>query len=242
MKIGVGVGKNKEVMDAVERVDFEVLTTSSEVELVNLLFNGAVDAAIRGSLSASKIISLLKKRYPKISRASYIELKGKNFLLGPVGIDEGETLDQKILLAEQGSIFMESIGIKPKIAVLSGGRPKDRGRSKKIDASLDEGEKLTKNLNERSLNAEHYHILIEEAIGNGCNFIIAPDGITGNLIFRTIAFLGCGKSHGAISLGVNEIYIDTSRSQDIDGYFRALNFANFLVNTSNKLNKKGHEK
>lgn len=237
MKIAVGVGENRDVIKAAESVDFEVIPTSSEEELVNLLFNGNVDAAIRGSLSASKIIPLLKIRYPKISRASYIDLNGKRFLLGPVGIDEGDSLDQKIQLAEQGSDFMESIGIKPKIAILSGGRPKDRGRSSKIDASLEEGEVLTKNLKERFLNAEHYHILIEDAVKEGANFIIAPDGISGNLIFRTIAFLGCGKSYGAVTLGINEIYIDTSRSQDLAGYIRALNFANFLAEARENLNK-----
>lgn len=229
MKIAAGVGKNREVIKAAERVDFEVIPTSSEDELVNLLFKGNVDAAIRGSLNATKIIPLLKRKYPKISRASCIDLNGKRFLLGPVGIDEGDSLDQKIQLAVQGSEFMESIGIKPKIAVLSGGRPNDRGRSSKIDASLEQGELLTENLKERLLNAEHYHILIEDAVKGGANFIIAPDGISGNLIFRTIAFLGCGKSHGAVTLGINEIYIDTSRSQDLEGYTRALNFAKFLA-------------
>lgn len=237
MKIALGVGKNREVIQAAaERVDFEVVTTSSEEELLNLLFKGTADAAVRGSLSSSMIIPRLKSRYPNTSRASYIDVNGKSFFLGPVGIDEGDSLDQKIQLAEQGSAFMESIGIKPKIAVLSGGRPKDRGRSNKIDDSLDEGEILARNLKKRFLNAEHYYILIEDAVKDGANFIIAPDGISGNLIFRTIAFLGCGKSHGAITLGINELYVDTSRSQDLDGYVRALNFANFLAEARKNLN------
>ena len=37
------------------------------------------------------------------------------------------------------------MGIKPKVAVMSGGRPQDRGRSIKIDDSLEEGEILTSN-------------------------------------------------------------------------------------------------
>ena len=49
MIIAAGVGKNKNVVEAANTVDFEVLTTESEDELVELLFTGSVDAAIRGS-------------------------------------------------------------------------------------------------------------------------------------------------------------------------------------------------
>ena len=56
-RILAGVGKNKNIIEAIDSVDFEVLTTESEEELVQLLFDGFADAAIRGSLSASKIIA-----------------------------------------------------------------------------------------------------------------------------------------------------------------------------------------
>ncbi len=230
MRIAAGVGKNKNVMEAIESVDFEVLPTESESELVELLFNGYVEAAIRGSLSASKIMAKLRVKYPnKILRASFMDLNGHKFLLAPVGIDEGDNLNQKLQLAEDGSRFLISIGIKPKIAVLSGGRPQDKGRSMKIDDSIGEGELLTSMITEKFIDVKHYFILIEEAIADDSNFIIAPDGICGNFIFRTIAFLGAGKSYGAVTLGMNEIYIDTSRSQDIEGYKRALKFANYLA-------------
>jgi putative methanogen marker protein 4 len=229
MRIIAGVGKNKNVTDAIDNVDFDVISIESEEELVELLFNGYADAAIRGSLSASKIMSILKKKYPnKISRASLIDLNGHKFLLAPVGIDEGDSIDQKLRVAEDGSKFLTSIGIKPKLGILSGGRPQDKGRSKKIDESMEGGEFLTSILSEKLIDAKHYFILIEEAIADGANFIIAPDGISGNLIFRTLVLLGEGKSHGAITLGMEEIYIDTSRSQDLEGYKRALKFAHYL--------------
>ena len=103
MRIVAGVGKNKNVKEAIESVDFEVITTESEEELVELLFNGYADAAIRGSLSASKIMSKLRKKYPNlISRASFIDLNGYKFLLAPVGIDEGDDIDQKLRVAQDG--------------------------------------------------------------------------------------------------------------------------------------------
>ncbi len=203
---------------------------------MNYLFNGYADAAIRGSLSASKIMAKLREKYPnKISRASFIELNGQKFLLAPVGIDEGDDMDQKLLIAEDGSRFLLSIGIKPKIGVLSGGRPQDKGRSKKIDESIDEGNLLTSMLIDQFIDAKHYFILIEDAIADGANFIIAPDGISGNLIFRSIVLLGGGKSHGAVTLGMDEIYIDTSRSNDVEGYKRALEFAHYLVKSSKSM-------
>jgi len=80
MRIIAGVGKNKNVIEAIDKVDFEVLTVESEDELVELLYNGFADAAIRGSLNSSKILAKLREKYPKkISRASLIDLNGRNF-------------------------------------------------------------------------------------------------------------------------------------------------------------------
>jgi putative methanogen marker protein 4 len=236
IRIVAGIGSNKKIIEAIESVDFEVTKVESEDELVELLLDGHVDVAIRGSLSASKIMAKLSARYPDgISRASFIDLNGQKFLLAPVGIDEGDDLNQKLRLAEEGSRFLISIGMKPKVAVLSGGRLQDKGRSKKIDKSLEEGELLTFMIAEKLIDVQHYYILIEDAIADGANFIIAPDGICGNLIFRTLVLLGCGRGHGAVTLGMDKIYIDTSRSQDLDGYKRALKFAYSLAESRKKL-------
>jgi putative methanogen marker protein 4 len=238
MRIIAGVGKNKNVIEAIDQVDFEVVTVESEEELVELLYNGFADAAIRGSLNASKIMAKLREKYPKkISRASFIDLNGQKFLLAPVGIDEGDDVDQKLRIAEDGSRFLLSIGIKPKLGVLSGGRPQDKGRSKKIDESIEDGELLTSMLLKKLIEVKHYFILIEDAIADGSNFIIAPDGISGNLIFRSLVLLGGGEGHGAVTLGMDEIYVDTSRSLDVEGYKRALEFAHFLVK-SRKVDRK----
>lgn len=230
MVVAAGVGNNKKILEAIADVDFDVILAKSEDELVELLINGKADAAVRGSLSASLIMSRLKKIYPELYRASYIEFNDKKLLLAPVGIDEGESLSQKLKLAILGSKFLESEGIKPFIAVLSSGRPNDRGRNKKVDESLDDGENLTAMITKQSIDVKHYYALIEDAISDGANFIIAPDGIIGNTIFRTLVLVAGAKSYGAITLGMKEIYIDTSRSQDYNGYKRALILANRLAN------------
>lgn len=229
MKIAAGLGLNKNIVEASKKVNFEVILTESEDELIDMILNKKVDAALRGSLSASNIMSVLRKKYGnEIYRASFLEAQGHKFLFAPVGIDEGDTLDDKIKIIELGAEFLLKIGIEPKIAILSGGRPQDIGRSPKINNSIEEGAKLEKIIKNKYL-VKHYFILIEDAINDKANFILAPDGISGNLIFRTLIFLGSGKSHGAVTLGIDEIFVDTSRSQTAEGYKRALEFSYYLA-------------
>lgn len=240
MKIAAGVGENKNIVEASKKVDFEVILTESEDNLVNMLLNKEVDAAVRGSLSSSKILGILKEKYcRKMYRASFLETNGQKFLFAPVGIDEGDNVEEKVKLIDLGAEFLLKLGIEPKIAVLSGGRPQDIGRSQRIDDSIAEGEHLT-SLTKSKYSVKHYFILIENAIKDNVNFILAPDGISGNLIFRTLVFLGSGKSHGAVTLGINEIFIDTSRSQSVEGYIRSLEFSNYLARLKSRNEKCNH--
>ncbi|MBI4814503.1 MAG: methanogenesis marker protein Mmp4/MtxX [Methanobacterium sp.] len=230
MKIAAGVGENQAIVQAARKVDFEVVLTKSENELLNLLLSGKVNAAVRGSLSAAHLMASLRGEYPEVYRASLLEFKGHQFLLAPVGIDEGDNLEQKKKIIDYGAKFLEKLGLYPKIAILSGGRPQDVGRSPKIGDSIREAEELTR-ITRDKYTVKHYFILIEDAVTDGANLILAPDGISGNLIFRSLVFLGSLKSHGAVTLGIKEIFIDTSRSQSEDGYLRALKLAEKLART-----------
>ena len=228
MKIVAGVGENKNIVKASKSVNFEVILTESGDELVELLFNGYADAAIRGSLPSRNIMHKLTEKYPQRPRASFLDLNGHKFLLAPVGIDDVDNLNEKVLLVENGSKFLKSLGIKPKIGVVSAGRAMDIGRNKAIDTLIDEGNLLTSMIAEKSCDVKHYYGIVDEAIKDA-NFVIASDGNCGNQIFRILALV-CGvESFGAITFGMDEIYIDTSRSQSIEGYTRALNFANYLA-------------
>lgn len=233
MVIAVGVGNNKAVKQAVADVDFEVVTVKSEDELVELLLKGEVDAAVRGSLSASVIMAKLRKTYPELYRASCIELNDKKFLLGPVGLVEGSNLLDKLRFALLGSEFLKSHGIKPSLAVVTSGRPNDATRNKRINEMIEEGKKLTSKINERSIEAKHYYALLDDAILDGANLIIPFDGVFGNMIFRTMILAAGVKSYGAVTLGMKEIFIDTSRSQNVEGFKRSLKFANRLSKIGN---------
>ena len=69
-------------------------------------------------------------------RLALLELPGWAFLLGPVGIDEGESMADRLELLLGGARILESLGIKANSAVLSGGRMEDRGRCERVDRSL----------------------------------------------------------------------------------------------------------
>lgn len=228
MTIIAGVGENKNIVKASQRVEFPVQLVYSEEEFIDALSENRAQGYVRGSLGASQLMSKLRDRYNEFYRASFIEIKGHKFFLAPVGIDEGDNLLQKLHIIESGVKFLDKINIKPKIAILSGGRAQDVGRSQKIDKSIAQGELLTEIISDK-YPVKHYFILIEEAIVDNANFILAPDGITGNLIFRSLVLSGCGKSHGAVTMGIKEILVDTSRSLNVEGYVRALKFAKYLI-------------
>jgi predicted methyltransferase MtxX (methanogen marker protein 4) len=102
------------------------------------------------------------------------------------------------------------MGVAPKAAVLSGGRMEDLGRCERVDRSLAEGELIAERAREAGLQARHKGILIESCRGD--DIVIAPDGISGNLIFRTMLLLCGAKSYGAPVL-MDEIFIDSSRAR-----------------------------
>ena len=90
--------------------------------------------------------------------------------------------------------------------------------AEKIDKSIRDGEEVVATIKGRypKLNINHDEILIENAVTNNSNLIIAPEGISGNLIYRTLVHLGGGRAYGAIYLfndqkTTRKIIIDTSR-------------------------------
>ena len=149
----------------------------------------------------------------------------------PVGIDEGTTVEDKLKIAINCGNFLRKLKKEPKIAVLADGRKGDYGRSEKISKSIDESEQLTQLIKEKTdFEVKNYYILIEQALNENCNVIIAPDGIIGNIIFRTLILVNSWPSCGAVTFGIDGIYIDTSRDQSVEGYLRSLIFAYKLAN------------
>ncbi|WP_048063675.1 methanogenesis marker protein Mmp4/MtxX [Methanococcoides burtonii] len=229
------VGDKKEI-DSVG-TSLEIINTHEpEMVLGDLLASGSVDAVVRGTANASGTLSHLKDvlGIEKLYRMAFlISADGVPFFLAPVGIDEGNDISDKITLAKLGVEHIRRFGIEPVVGVLSGGRMGDLGRHEKIDRTLADGDFLASRLRENGICAKHYTILIEDAIKEA-NFIFAPDGITGNLIFRTLVFLGGGDGIGAPVLMDDHVFVDTSR---VGGHYtKAIMLASALVDIRNERN------
>ncbi|MDH7508542.1 MAG: methanogenesis marker protein Mmp4/MtxX [Methanomassiliicoccales archaeon] len=183
--------------------------------LVEALSSGEIDAAVRGNLDAHSTISAIKTIFSldRIFRMALMQpRKGMIVLIGPVGVDEGWTVEDKIEMIDLGSRFLTNFNIEPKIGVLSGGRKGDRGRHPIVDKTLDDAEFIVRHFAGSGLDVKDCEILIENAILDR-NLILAPDGISGNLIFRTLHFLGGWRALGAPVLNLEKVFIDTSRAK-----------------------------
>ncbi len=198
-----------------------------ERSIIDSLMNNSINAIIRGSLSSSKFLKNLKQNLniKEINRLAILEtVKEDQFFYGPVGIDECSNIKNKIIFIESALKELEKVEILPRISILSGGRLSDIGRNTKINKTIKDGDKILKIMKEKypNLMISHDEILIEKSIENKSNLIIAPDGISGNLIYRTLVHLGGGKAYGAIYMGIDKPIIDTSRVGNYSEVYGAL--------------------
>jgi predicted methyltransferase MtxX (methanogen marker protein 4) len=195
-------------------------------DLLDALGGRDIDAAVRGSLPSDLFLKELKGRFPKRAtrRIALMTLAdGRSFLLGPVGIDEGGTARAMRGLVSDMRDFCALIGWEPRVGVLSAGRPEDAGRSAAIAGSIKRGESVA-----RLEGVRHFNIMIEEALA-WADCIVAPDGVTGNLIYRTLAHLGGAASLGALYFPLSLRLADTSRNGALDEYVGAVALANIAA-------------
>ncbi len=180
-----------------------------ERALVNDLHEKRLDAAVRGSLAANDTLRCVKSVYgvSYLERICLLETPAhQRFLFAPVGVDEGWTVDEKVSFVKDGLRLAKIFGLPEKATILSGGRLGDVGRHPAVDKTICDAEKAA-----RISGAVHGEILIEDAVKDS-GVIIAPDGISGNLIFRTLVFLGHGVSRGALIVNIPDVFVDSSRA------------------------------
>ncbi|HJJ63138.1 MAG TPA: methanogenesis marker protein Mmp4/MtxX [Methanocorpusculum sp.] len=232
MKIGIGCGVNPEkviqsagksaspdveiICYVKEGTEFSVpefvsinYSECPEKSLVDDLYSKKIDAAVRGSLPANDTLKYLKKVYDvsRLERIALLETSaGQKFFFAPVGVDEGWTVSEKVSFVEDGRRLARAFGLPDKAVILSGGRLGDIGRHEMVDRTIYEAEEAAE-----ISGAVHGEILIEDAVSDA-GVIIAPDGISGNLIFRTLVFLGGGIGHGALIVNIKDLFIDSSRA------------------------------
>ena len=198
-------------------------------ELALALKEGRIDAAVRGDMDSKESMNAVKKVFhlDHVARLAMLQpCGGKIFFLAPVGVDEGSTVQEKLEMVRLAAILLRRIGEEPSIGIMSGGRNTDLGRSPVVDRSINEAEQIVSVLRREGFDAEDIQIMIEEAVQSK-NLIIAPDGISGNLIFRCIHLVSGGRSMGAPILNIDRIFIDTTRAKV--NYLDSIALASMLV-------------
>ncbi len=216
-KVRIGIGRGTDAGNVEKSVaamkQHDVVIYEDPEKLADDLATGKIDAAIRGDMSSSVLLPILKKRMglKALERIVFLELlNGKMIIMAPVGIDEGWTDEQRMELARQCVKMAKRVGLGTRIAVMSGGRCEDVGRCKAVDRSIESARHIAKTLKDEGYDAYHCQILIEDAVNNA-DILIAPEGITGNIIFRTLHFIGGAKALGAPVVNMDKVFIDTSR-------------------------------
>jgi len=218
-RIGVGLPSgiidNTKKLLSTQHSELVIVPFDEPKLLVGALKSGAIDAAVRGTMGSAKVLEALKLEFSLnvvMRTAIMADSQGKPFLLTPVGIDEGLDFESKLRLVLSSQSYFSAAGWRLEVAVLSKGRPEDRTRGKEIELSLAEGEKLVLRLRKDGLKAEHRGILLEDAVSKA-DLVVAPDGVSGNLIFRAAHFVGGGRAFGAPVVNMKRVFVDTSRAK-----------------------------
>ncbi len=216
-RIGIGRGSDTgNVERSVESFkDVDIVIYNNPGKLAEDLASGVIDAAVRGDMPSSVLLPLIKEALclNTLERVVLMEpVGGELFLLSPVGIDEGWTVQQRFVLAVNSVGLAKKIGLGSKIAVMSGGRCEDYGRCKAVNDSIDDALKLVKMLTGEGYDAYHSQILIENAVKEA-DIVIAPEGISGNLLFRSMHLVGNAKALGAPIVNSDKVFVDTSRAK-----------------------------
>ena len=141
----------------IKRIEFSKSTTPEET-IFNYLENNLINAIVRGNLSSIKFLANLKKIFSisEINRLTLLEtFDGIQFFYGPVGIDECNSINDKISFVQKAIKQFTSLKIDPNVSILSGGRLGDRGRDSRVDESINIADEVVK-----SLSLEFSNILI----------------------------------------------------------------------------------
>ena len=239
LRVGVGaLSANDSVIrlsaEDAERAGMDVTIFTNPEALVDALIGGEVDAAARGTLDSATTLAVIRDRFKidHVLRVAYMRTAfEKPFFLAPVGVDDCPSYKEKEELLDWIVKYSRVFNIFPRIGVLSGGRISDQEKLPYIQESIEEARRLVKKAQELGLSARVYEILIEDAIKSS-NIIIAPDGVSGNLVFRTLYYLGGGDSFGAPIVNINRVFVDTSRGKS--DYTSAIRLAAILANRARR--------
>lgn len=215
VRVGIGRGSDRGCVERSAAAFDDVEIYDDPETLVDDLVSGRIDAAVRGDLTSEAAVPALRRGLgvDRLERAVFLEpVGGRMFMLAPVGIDEGWADEQKVDMAERASDLSRRVGANPRIAVMSGGRDDDLGRCPQVDRTIGSARAVVEALRRDGYDAYGCQILIEDA-AREAGVVIAPDGMTGNIMFRALHFLGGAQALGAPVLNADRVFVDTSRAK-----------------------------
>lgn len=215
VKVGIGCAPDSKFVETSVRAmnNPNVIIYHDPAQLAEDLADGSIDAAVRGDLSSSKLLPLVRKALglTALERVVLLQVRGRVVFVAPVGIDEGWTVEQRVDMAVRTTALMKKLGYEHvRIAVMSGGRSEDGGRNPVVDQTLADAKAIVARLTQQGYDAYDAQILLEDAVEDA-DLIIAPDGIAGNLIFRCLHFIGGIPALGAPLINSPKVFVDTSR-------------------------------
>jgi predicted methyltransferase MtxX (methanogen marker protein 4) len=222
----------KKVKDRVEIVvvgpkkidDFEFVESSDAHDLVRLAKDNKVDAVFRGNFDAVEVYEAIHEIFEfngsvvgispmVIKKVQSIEenLNGLRCLL-PASPSNYKGVKSKIENIDANIKFFESFGIKPRIGLLSAGKPIDVLEGiPEIDKTITEAEFLAKWYTDKGYEAKHFNHQVEYAVINS-EIVVYPDGISGNQGLRAVLFFGDNDMLGGISTNLPFVYAQTAEA------------------------------
>lgn len=189
---------------------------SSADRLVALAKNREVDAIIRGQLYYTYYHESMKRHFgfkrdvmcPSLLR----DACGNEWFITPVVHTDDVSIDGRCYLATQAARICAKLGVDPVIGVLAADN--ERGYSEVVDRSLDDAEAIVLRLKAQGYNDCAMYALQINKAAEKCNIVIPMDGIVGNFVCRSLAYLGGATLVGGFSLTPRFVSLDTSRCGD----------------------------
>ena len=235
-RVGIGAlaDNSKDVLKSVETAEengyAEVIVFDRVRDMILALKDNYIDAAVKGNFDPIKVYDSIGELFhfsKKIERIALVQTSDGDYIfVGPVDAHSGRTYKDRLEVARKGVRFISSLGERPSVGILSVGHPDIIGRDANIDKWIKEAEKLVKELKKDGTEAKNYYMDMEAAVEEDRNFIVMPDGVSGNIAFQSLAILGGGAAIGAPIINLPRVFIDTPAiTKD---YVDAIAFASVL--------------
>lgn len=203
---------------------FEHVESTNARDLVQLAKDGKVDAIFRGNFDAVDLYDAIHDIYSfdksvvmvapvLVRRVNTINdnLNAVRCVL-PGSPSNYKGVKSKIENIDANIAFFESLGVKPRIGLLSAGKPTDVLEGiPEIDKTITEAEFLVNWYKEKGYEAKHFNHQVEYAMLDS-EIVVYPDGISGNQGMRALMFFGDCEFLGGISTNLPFIYAQTAEA------------------------------